>query len=410
MTERLYYTDSFLAEFDAEVVDVIENSGSPMAVVLDRSAFYPESGGQPFDTGSLVVDGAQKISITEVQEDKHGGVLHYLEAGAKLQKGTRVRGIIDFERRHDHMQQHSGQHLLSAAFVRLFETPTVSFHLGADFSTIDLAAKALTHGQIEKAQELANSVVTEDRPVQVRVVSLEEALALGVRKLPPLEREQLRLIDIRDFDLTACGGTHVHSTGQIGPVLLRKTEKVKPGLRVEFVCGNRAVTAAGHDYQTLSESAGILSTHISEVPQQIRKVLDEARALHKQQHLLLEELAEFHAARLLSEAPENAGFKLVQKIFADRKLGFVKVLAQKLTRNPSAAVVALLASTDEQCSLVFAQSPGFRFDMGTLMKEAAAKLGGRGGGSKDMAQGGAPDASLLGAVLADLINRLRAMH
>ncbi|MBZ5678960.1 MAG: alanyl-tRNA editing protein [Acidobacteriia bacterium] len=407
MTDRLYYHDSFLYTFDAEVREVTD-SPRP-ALILDRTAFYPTSGGQVFDTGWIIpgVDADTKLRVTEVAETEDGKVVHYLEAPPRnLPPGTRVRGLIDHTRRRDHMQQHSGQHVLSAAFVRLFSMPTVSFHMGDDYCSIDLETASLSSDQIEAAERLANEIILENRRVEIRYVTREEAEKLGLRKLPPAERDELRLIDIRDFDLTACGGTHVRQTGQIGCILLRKSEKVRQGWRIEFVAGQRAVTTARRDYSTLTETAALFSAHIYDVPQQVSKSLDEIRSLRKQREQSQEELAAAQAASLLTETPEVDGRKLVLRVFADRDLNFIKLLAQRLTRQHP-AVVALLATTLPQPSLVFAQSVGGPHDMGALMKETMAKLGGRGGGSKDMAQGGAPKAEGLEAVLAAAANQLK---
>ncbi len=407
MTERLYYHDSFLYEFDALVLDVV--SDPRPALVLDRTAFYPTSGGQVFDTGWIrpADDGdAGKIRVAEVAEADDGTILHLLDAPAPLQKGSRIQGLIDRDRRRDHMQQHSGQHVLSAAFLRLFDLPTVSFHMGQEACSIDLDARTLTSAQVEAAEALANDVVTENRSVGIRFVTQEEARSLGLRKIPPVEREKLRLIDMNDFDLTACGGTHVSATGQIGGILLRKTEKVRQGWRVEFVCGKRAVTTARRDYATLAESAGLLSSHLWEIPQQVRKIQEESRAERKSRERLLEELAEFQARQLLAETPQM-GRAVIVRIFPSRDLTFVKLLAQRLTRQ-NLAVVALLGSTSDPPTLVFAQTPGQAFDMGALMKEALAKLGGRGGGSKDMAQGGPAQVEGIEAVLTELAARLKS--
>ena len=408
MTEHLYYSDSFLYEFEAEVCDSVIGPDSRPAIVLDRTAFYPTSGGQVFDTGWIVApNGSPRLRVTEVAEQEDGTILHVLESPSALEKGSRIRGMIDGDRRRDHMQQHSGQHVLSAAFVRLFDMPTVSFHMGADYCSIDLDTKTLSAQQVEGAEALANEVVAENRPVEIRYVTQEEAHGLGLRKLPPAERDKLRLIDIRDFDLTACGGTHVQGTGQIGSILLRKTEKVRQGWRVEFVCGKRAVTTARHDYTTLAETASLLSSHLSDVPQQVRKMQEEARAARKWGEQLLAEIAELSAGKLLAETPETAGRKVVTRVFADRDLTFIKLLAQKLTRiTPN--VIALLAATSGQPALVFGASAGMPFDMGALMKEALAKLGGRGGGSKDMAQGGPQNVEGIEAALKELAERLRA--
>jgi len=387
VTERLYYTDSFLSEFEARV-DAVSND----AVTLNRSAFYPTSGGQVFDTGWLEADSA-RMRVKEVVEDEQtGDVLHIVEGrGPALRPGSVVRGLIDAERRLDHMQQHSGQHVLSAAFERLYSFATVSFHMGEESCTIDLATDAVTAKQLEAAEMLANQIIAEDRPVEIRFATPDEARAMGVRKIPPAERDKLRLIDVRDFDLNACGGTHVRSTGQIGGLLVRKTEKVKQGVRVEFVCGLRAVRIARRDFETLTEAAAVFSTHIWEVPQQVRKSLDEIKVAQKAQHRLLEEVAELQAQRMLQTAEERGGRKLLAQFFPDRDLNFIKMLAQKLTK--SGKVVALLGCGGTQPSLVFAQTAGLVNDMGALMKQTVQQLGTRGGGNRDMAQGGVLDAA-----------------
>jgi alanyl-tRNA synthetase len=398
MTDRLYYRDSFLYEFEGEICDITETPRP--AVTLDRTAFYPTSGGQIHDTGWITSSGA-KHRVTEVADTEGGGVVHYLEAPVKeLAPGSRIRGEVDVVRRRDHMQQHSGQHILSASFVRLFNMPTVSFHMADDYCSIDLDTLSLTKEQIESAERFANEVILENRPVDIRFVTREEAGKLGLRKIPPTERDELRLIDITDFDLTACGGTHVRQTGQIGCILLRKTEKVRQGYRVEFVAGLRAVAAAGRDFATLTESAALFSAHIYEVPQQATKALEEIKALRKQRAQSLEELAAAQAAALLPETPETDGRRLVVRTFSDRDVNFLKLFAQKLMRQ-APNVVALLGTTSPQPALVFAQSIGQPFDMGARMKEVVGRFGGRGGGSKDMAQGGIADPSQLEAALAE---------
>jgi alanyl-tRNA synthetase len=289
------------------------------------------------------------------------------------------------------MQQHSGQHVLSAAFIRLFNIPTLSFHMADDYCSIDLDTPALTKTQIEQAERLANEIILENRSVDIRFVTRDEAGKLGLRKIPPTERDELRLIDIHDFDLTACGGTHVRNTGQIGCILLRKAEKVRQGSRVEFVAGQRAVATARRDFTALTETAALFSAHMYDAPQQARKALDEIKSLRKQREQSLEELAAAQAAALLAESPEEAGRKVVVHTFSDRDMNFLKLFAQKLTRI-EANTIALLGTTSPQPALVFAQSAGQPLDLGARMKEILGKFGGRGGGSKDMAQGGLPNA------------------
>jgi alanyl-tRNA synthetase len=268
-----------------------------------------------------------------------------------------------------------------------------------------LDTPSLTPTQIESAERLANEIILENRPVDVRYVTRDEATKLGLRKLPPVERDQLRLIDIRDWDLTACGGTHVAHTGQIAGILLRKSEKVRQGYRVEFVAGQRAVATARRDFTTLTETAALFSANIYDVPQQTRKSLDEIRALRKQAEQSQEDLVAAQATILLAETPETHGRKLIVETLIGRDLNFLKLLAQKLTRQ-SPTVIALLATDSPQPALVFAQSPGQPHDMAALLKQTLASLGGRGGGSKDLAQGAAPSATGLAAALVAAVQSL----
>ena len=253
MTEKLYYQNSFLYDFVAALMEWRTLPDGRTAIVLDRTAFYPTSGGQTFDTGWLELEPLEgerghflpKLHVVDVEESDGGEVLHIVENGDALsQAPTRVRGFIDVERRRDHMQQHSGQHVLSAAFIELSNMPTVSFHMGEASCTIDLDAKSLTSVQLRQAELRANQIVWEDREVGTSFATEDEARARGVRKIPAADHEKLRLIEVKGFDLCACGGTHVRNTGQIGAIQLRKIEKVKQGVRVEFVCGVRALEHA----------------------------------------------------------------------------------------------------------------------------------------------------------------------
>ena len=394
MTKRLYYDNSALEEFDSIVEDVLTSTGESQrpGVILRETAFYPTSGGQVYDTGWLTAD-VNRIRVAEVAEDEQGRVVHYLEAVAPpVAAGAVVHGRIDRERRRDHMQQHSGQHVLSAAFVELYQMPTMSFHMGEDYCSIDLAAPDVRTEQLIGAEKRANEIVFENRPVGVRYVSRAEAEKLGLRKLPPAERDELRLIEIADFDLSACGGTHVSSTGQIGAILLRKTEKVRQGVRVEFVCGDRAVRAARRDFTTLTEAAALFSSQLADVPEMIRKSFEEEKALRRQGDDALEQLAEALAAAAVREQPEISGRVVVTKCFADRDISFAKLFAQKVTRAGKPAV-ALVGSTMNPPGLVFAQTAGGTADMGAMLKQVLSSVGGRGGGSRDFAQGGVPSGS-----------------
>lgn len=398
MTERLYYTQPELMEFTATVVAV--KAEPRPTIFLDRTAFYPTSGGQIFDTGSLESDG-RKVKVIEVADAEGGAIAHYVEGTAEFSAGAPVRGLIDSQRRRDHMQQHTGQHVLSAVFIELFQMPTVSFHMGDETCTIDLDTPAVSTEQMVKAEMRANHVVVENRSVHIKFASREEATQLGIRKIPADVIGDLRLIDIEGVDLCACGGTHVARTGQIGPIQLRRAEKVKQGVRVEFVCGFRTLRHARRDLETLRAAAEMFSSHIWEVPQQIQKAQDEGRSGRKREQKLLEEIAELLAAQLVG----GNGQKIIRRVFPDRDMNFLKLLAQKVTKT--AGVVALLGSSAAPAAVVFAQAAGGPHDMGGVMKQVLASVGGRGGGSKDLAQGGVPNASDVEKALAEAEKLLR---
>src|SRR5580693_2396187 len=279
-TERLYYRDSFLREFDAQVISC-EKDGERWKIVLDRTAFYPTSGGQPYDTGNL-----DDVPVIEVADVEHK-VVHY--ASAAIPVGP-VHGVIDWPRRIEHMQQHTGQHLLSAAFIELFGFQTVSFHLGRGISTIDLDTPAAKAEQLEKAERRVNEVIFEDKPVVIRFGTAEELAEAGIRK--KVEREGiLRAIEVEGFDRQPCGGTHLERTGQAGLLLVRKLER-RHGWRVEFVCGFRALAAARGDFSTLTHSASLLSCGLPEVPVAVARTIEERRTSQSAEKRLQARLAE----------------------------------------------------------------------------------------------------------------------
>lgn len=422
MTERLYSTDSFLTNFDAVVTDIQEVSRasgqSLWRVALDRSAFYPTGGGQPYDAGTLIAtsrSGAELTAeIVDVEEDEHGEVWHH--TAKPLVAGTAVRGVVDAARRLDHVQQHSGQHLLSAAFIQVCGARTVSFHLGEASSTIDLDVDSLTKTTLEQVEELANQIIAEDRPVTMSVVPrahAETLLAAGeLRKLPPRAGD-LRIITIADFDRNACGGTHVHSTGQIGGLHLRGQEKVKQGLRIEFVCGLRAARTARNDFSRLTEAARQLSVGFEEVPQAIQRLQADAKLAAKHTLRLTNELAQYHAADLVAQTPLEAGLRLVQLHLAAANqvdTPYAKLLTSKIAAQAKQTVAILGWKPDDAfapATIVISRSSDLDLDCGTLLRTTLSTHSGRGGGSKDMAQGSVP-AEKLQTVLDELAAQCRA--
>lgn len=416
MTERLYYTDSFLSDFAAVVTDIQELSRasgqSLWRVALDRSAFYPSSGGQPYDTGSLIAtarSGAELAAeIVAVEEDESGEVWHH--TAKPLLAGTQVRGVIDSARRLDHIQQHSGQHLLSAAFIQICGAQTVSFRLGKMSSTIDLTVEKLTQATLEEVETLTNQIIAEDRPVTVSVVPRTQAQAWldagELRKLPPREGA-IRIIEIADFDRNACGGTHVRSTGQIGGLHLRGLEKVKQGLRVEFVCGLRAMRSARGDFRALTDAARQLSVGLAEVPEVVSQLQGESKRAAKHTLHLTNDLAQYRAVELIRQTPAQAGQRLVRLslTFIDAAdASYAKLLASKIAAQAK-KTIALISwqpeDPDGAATVVLTRSADLGFDCGSLVREAVTAQGGRGGGSKDMAQGSVP-AEQLQAVMSAL--------
>ncbi|MHB1935404.1 MAG: alanyl-tRNA editing protein [Acidobacteriaceae bacterium] len=421
MTDRLYSTDSFLTDFDAVVTDIQELSRaggqSLWRVALDRSAFYPTGGGQPYDTGMLIAtarSGAElTVEIVDVEEDDLGEVWHH--TAKPLIAGTVVRGVVDAERRIDHVQQHSGQHLLSAAFIQICGARTVSFHLGEASSTIDLDVDSLPKPTLEQVEELANRIVAEDRPVTMSVVPRAQAetlLAAGeLRKLPPRQGD-LRIITIADFDRNACGGTHVRSTGQIGGLHLRGQEKVKQGLRVEFVCGLRAARTARTDFNMLTEAARQLSVGFEEAPQAIQRLQADAKQAAKHALRLTNELAQYQAAELVAQTPVESGLRLVRLQLSPATAAdaaYAKLLASKIAARAERTAAVIGWQPEDSAgpaTVVLARSSDLDSDCGTLLRTTLAAHGGRGGGSRDMAQGSVP-VEKLATALDELAGRCR---
>jgi alanyl-tRNA synthetase len=413
--ERLYYSDSFVRTFSAAVTQARELSGSTEGsiwqVALDRTAFYPTSGGQPFDTGVLL-DTSQggtglEISVEEVEEDDDGAVWHFVRQ--PLAAGTHVEGRIDWERRFDHMQQHTGQHLLSAVFQNELHAATVSFHLGGSTSTIDLAIGSLAQATLERVERIANEIIAEDRLVTTHYVSREEAdsmLAAGeLRKLPD-RQGAIRIIDIKDCDRNTCGGTHVRSTGQIGGLLVRDMEKVSRGIRVEFVCGMRAIRAARADLAVLKGTAAMLSIGAHELPASVSRLIAAEKAAARERHKLREELAELQAATLAVNVPVENDLRLVVREWKDRDRDFVRLLASRTAAASSFTAVIFIAKEAEPARVFVARSRDLAFDCGRILKEALLQLGLRGGGSADLAQGDVPFEHE-GVLRASLINAIR---
>jgi alanyl-tRNA synthetase len=374
MTERLYYTDAYCRSFDATVVRAFEHEGRP-AVLLDRTAFYPTSGGQPFDTGTL-----GDVAVVDVV-DAWGEVVHVMSA--PLTEGARVHGEIDWARRFDHMQQHTGQHVLSAALVRVCNATTVSFHLGADDSTIDLDV-ALAAADVERGVDEANRIVWDDSAIAVRFASAEEARTLPLRKESTREGE-LRLVEIPDFDLSACGGTHVARTGVIGMIAVTGIEKFKGGVRLTFVCGGRALRTLRGLRDAVAGSVRTLSVLPQELPAAIEKLQSEAKGLRKTITGLQAALALHEADRLLAATPP-ADRRVIAEVYDGWDVNGLKTIASSLIARDPVAVA--LVGSGPQPFVVVGCAPSLGLDAAAVLRQVTSRFGGRGGGRADLAQAG----------------------
>jgi alanyl-tRNA synthetase len=382
MTDRLYYQDSYLKKFDARVVDA---SPDRTLVYLDRTAFYPSSGGQPFDLGLL-----GEVAIAEVIDEDHR-VAHKLTAPLEgdAVSGASISGTIDWQRRFDHMQQHTGQHLLSAVFVEVLHAATLSFHLGSESCTIDLGIPALDPAQIHEVEQRANELVSENRPVTIDFQHASEATDL--RK--PSDREgELRIVSIVNLDRSACGGTHVRSTGEIGPILIRKLEKIRGNVRVEFLCGMRAVRRARADYEALSQIARLFSSSVDETPGLVAAQLEKAQEADKARRRLATELATARGRELyLATEPGPQGLrKVVRRVESISEE--LRAEAQSFAAGSQAAILLL---GEAPPSALIAASKDSGINAGQWLKTELSAVGGRGGGSAAMAQGSVPSIDLL---------------
>lgn len=376
MTTRLYYDDSAITEFDATVTGVHDHEGRP-AVTLDRTAFYPTSGGQPFDAGTL--GGAAVVDV--IDDEETGEILHVVDR--RLAEGSSVRGSIDRARRLDHMQQHTGQHILSAAFEKLHHARTVSFHLGTEMSTVDLD-REVNAAAVASAERLANDVVWDDRPIGIRYATEDEAALLPLRK-EPKRTGRLRLIEVPDCDLSACGGTHVPRTGVIGMIAVAGVERFKGGLRVSFVCGSRALARFARMRTALDDSIKRLSVHPGELPAAIGRLQHEIKTQRQTIRAQQEKLAASEAQALRRGAEITNGIALVVAYVAGWDSNGIKLLASILTSGPG--VVAALVGAGSPAPVVIARSEDARLDAGEVLRGLLAELGGKGGGKVGMAQG-----------------------
>ena len=386
MTERLYYTDSYLTQFEATVSNAREGG---RRVYLDRTAFYPFSGGQPFDCG--VIGGIPVVDVADEGDE----IAHITAAPVEV---SAVSCAIDWQRRFDHMQQHSGQHLLSAVLAELFGIPTVSFHLGGESSTIDVDGPSLGAEQLRAAEQRANGLVAANRPITVTFE--ENSAALALRK--PSERQRaIRVVSIEGLDRSACGGTHVRATGEIGAVLIRRQERIRGITRIEFLCGARAVRRARADYEALSQIARLFSASVDETPGLVAGQMQALQSLEKTFRKTASELAQRKGRELYSATPlDPSGFRRVLHRQESGPLDeTLRVLAQGFASESRAVFIAI---SRNPASILLAVSADAGIHAGETVKDLVTSAGGRGGGNATLAQGSVPSADAAENILAAL--------
>jgi len=394
MTERLYYADSYLARFSARVVKRLTWDGHP-AVTLDRTAFYPTSGGQPSDRGAL-----GRVAVLDVvAREDDGAIVHLL---AKDNLDLKVKGVLDWPRRFDHMQQHTGQHILSAAFEQVLNADTVGFHLGAETSTVNINLSHLDPEAAAKVEELANRVIWENREVSARFVGQEELTTLPLRR-PPAVEGPVRIVEIANFDLNPCGGTHVAHSGEIGLIKIVRLDYRGDETRIEFLCGERAWRDYGAKNGIVNRLAGMLTVGHWELDQAVERLRGEAKQLRRELRRARERLLKVEAAELAESAVACGPYRVVWRVWEGREPGELRGLALKLTQH--SGMVALLAGAGERAHLCFACAEGLDLDAASLLREACSRLGGKGGGQTRLAQGSAPatDPARVKAVISNLL-------
>ncbi|MGD6941135.1 alanyl-tRNA editing protein [Cytobacillus gottheilii] len=375
--EKLYYQDPYIKEFKAQLLHQNTDEQGNLYAVLNQTAFYPTGGGQPHDTG--VLNGVEVVAVEEVE----GEIRHYIKM--PLPQGE-IEGKIDWSRRLDHMQQHTGQHILSAAFAELFNCQTVSFHLGKDICTIDIHTNALGEDEASAAEALANEIVFENRTIETKWISAAEITQYPLRKQPSVT-ENIRLVIIPDFDYNGCGGIHPSSTGQVSSIKILDWEKQKQNIRVQFVCGNRVLKHLHEKHKVMKQLTAALNAPQEDVADAAMRIIQDAKILEKNVENKNEQLLSFEAKELLIQHKTEDN---VQAVFNDRSIKELQTLARKITELADDSVVILVNELEDKLQFVCARGNGSDANMKKLANELLSSINGKGGGSESFAQGGGP--------------------
>jgi alanyl-tRNA synthetase len=385
LTERLYFEDAYLKEFDGRVLERLVREGRP-AVILDRTCFYPESGGQPSDRG--VLGGADVLHVFEDGEK----IVHLLDR--ELSETEELRGVIDWARRFDHMQQHSGQHILSQCFVEILDGETRSFHLGEQVSTLEIGTSSISEDSLERVESRANEVVFEDREIRTYFVEAGQVETVPLRR-PPKKEGTIRVVEVRGFDYSACGGTHCRRTGEVGLIKIIRWDKIRNNLRFEFLCGGRARKDYRDKNQSVLEISQKFSVHERDAASAVEKALQEARQTRKRLRHLQEALAGFEAGETIQKEPG----RLILRVWVDKTAEEAKLLALNITRRAERAVLFAVRG-GERDHFIFACSEKMPLDMRELVPLVTERAKGKGGGGPSLVEIVAEKGADLEAVLA----------
>lgn len=381
MQSRLYYENAMTKQFVGTVEKVSKDEKNNTYIVLNNTAFYPTGGGQPHDTGKI--GDIEVINVEEV----NGEIRHYLKEDADVSTLVgEVHAEINWQRRFDHMQQHAGQHILTAAFVELFDFPTVSFHLGTESVTIDLQTSQVTEAQLLAAERLANDIILENRPIETKWVTKEEASAYPLRKALKVEGP-IRLVIIPDYDYNGCGGTHPTSTGQVQAIKILNIEKMKQNIRVHFVCGGRVIHTLHTQNAVLTDVAKQLSAPKEEAHNALHKVMTTAKATEKALNDANDQLLQFEAKEIIANA-NNQESKVIVKAFSERSIQQLQKLAKFITEQDEFITVALIGEFDDKYQIVTARGKSGTSNMKEVIQTILPLIEGKGGGNDMLAQGG----------------------
>ena len=389
-TRRLYFEDAYQKEFEATVVEKRDQDGKP-AVLLDRTCFYPESGGQPSDRGTM--DGASVVHVLEEGAE----IIHVLD---KELAAPRVRGVIDWKRRFDHMQQHSGQHILSQSFVELLDGETLSFHLGEEASTLEIGLKEISEREAERVESRANEIVFEDREIKTCFIPDDKISTVPLRRAPK-KKGLIRVVEVSGFDYSACGGTHCLRTGEIGLIKITKWDRIRGNIRFEFLCGGRGL----QDYNWKNRSVVVtglkLSANENDIPASVEKMLQEIKQAKKRMRKLQEQLAVYEAQDLIQKAKG----RIISQVWAEKSFEEGKLLALNIIRAGEYAVLFGIRE-EERNRLILASSENLALDMRELIPVVFSRVGVKGGGSPSLVELVIEKSADLGTVLAAVAERL----